>query len=167
MFLKKNLNFTFTKKVVPRKKEFVTATIVVVFWTVFVQGTTIGPVVKYFKIKRKEDEEPTMSAKLTNRLIDHVMSCLEDIAGVNGKHNLRDKVRKYDRKFLKPLLLREKFLSRDEKLLSTFQKIKETNMNKMAEDPDFNLPSLASMQQITNGTLLHKDASLGNFLAAK
>lgn len=32
-----------------------------------------------------------MSAKLTNRLIDHVMSCLEDIAGVAGKHTLRDK----------------------------------------------------------------------------
>lgn len=154
------------EKVVPRKKEFVTATIVVVFWTVFVQGTTIGPVVKYFKIKRKEIEEPTMSAKLTNRLIDHVMSCLEDIAGVNGKHNLRDKVRKYDRKFLKPLLLREKFLSRDEKLLSTFQKIKETNMNRMAENPDYNLPTMASMQQIASVNGFHKDASLGNFLAA-
>lgn len=55
------------------------------------KGTTIGPIVKYFKVKRKETEEPTMSAKLTNRLIDHVMSCLEDIAGVNGKHSLRDK----------------------------------------------------------------------------
>ena len=76
---------------VPRKKEFVTATIVIVFWTVFVQGSTIGPVVKFFKIKRKNIEEPTMSAKLTNRLIDHVMSCLEDIAGVSGSHNLRDK----------------------------------------------------------------------------
>ena len=32
-----------------------------------------------------------MSAKLTNRLIDHVMSCLEEIAGVSGKHSLRDK----------------------------------------------------------------------------
>jgi solute carrier family 9 (sodium/hydrogen exchanger), member 3 len=77
---------------IPRKKEFVTATIAVVFFTVFVQGTTIGPLVKYFKIKQKEFEEPTMSAKLTNRLIDHVMSCLEDIAGVQGKHSLRDKL---------------------------------------------------------------------------
>lgn len=145
--------------VIPRKKEFVTATIVVVFWTVFLQGTTIGPVVKYFKIKRKEIEEPTMSAKLTNRLIDHVMSCLEDIAGVNGKHNLRDKVRKYDRKFLKPLLLREKFLSRDEKLLSTFKKINELNVNKMAENPDFLIPSVASHSQF------QKNGSIGNFLA--
>lgn len=151
-------------QVIPRKKEFVTATIAVVFWTVFVQGITIGPIVKYFKVKRKEIEEPTMSAKLTNRLIDHVMSCLEDIAGVNGKHNLRDKVRKYDRKYLKPLFLREKFLSRDEKLLSTFQKIKELNVNKMAETSDFALPHIASTAQMP--TDINKDASIGKLLAA-
>lgn len=154
------------ENVVPRKKEFVTATIVVVFWTVFVQGTTIGPIVKYFKIKRKEEEEPTMSAKLTNRLIDHVMSCLEDIAGVNGKHNLRDKVRKYDRKFLKPLLLREKFLSRDEKLLATFKKINELNVNKMAENPDFMIPTVASLHHISSQANFHKDPTLGNLLAS-
>ena len=33
-----------------------------------------------------------MSAKLTNRLIDHVMSVFEDLAGVNGKHALRDRL---------------------------------------------------------------------------
>jgi hypothetical protein len=33
-----------------------------------------------------------MSAKLTIRLIDHVMSCLEDIAGIAGKNSLRDKL---------------------------------------------------------------------------
>ena len=153
------------ENIVPRKKEFVTATIAVVFWTVFVQGTTIGPVVKYFKIKRKEIEEPTMSAKLTNRLIDHVMSCLEDIAGVNGKHNLRDKVRKYDRKFLKPLLLREKFLSRDEKLLRTFKNINELNVNKIAENPDFMMPH--SIHQSASNSQFHKNSSLGNFVANK
>ena len=55
------------------------------------KGATIGPLVKYLKIKRKEIEEPTMSAKLTNRLIDHTMSYLEAIVGVAGKHTLRNK----------------------------------------------------------------------------
>ena len=47
--------------------------------------------VKFLKVKRKEVEEPTMGAKLTNRLIDHVMSSLEIISGVAGKHVYRDK----------------------------------------------------------------------------
>ena len=76
---------------IPRKKEFVTATIVVVMFTVFIQGTTIGALVNYLKIKRKEIEEPTASAKLTNRLIDHVMSSLEVIIGNSGKNELRNK----------------------------------------------------------------------------
>ena len=42
-----------------------------------------------------------------------------------------------DRRYLKPYLLREKKLSRDEKLLYTFKKINELNLNKIAEDPEF------------------------------
>lgn len=57
----------------------------------FNQGTTIGPLVKFLKVKRKEAEEPTMSAKLSNRLIDHSMTCLEAIIGVSGDNFLRDK----------------------------------------------------------------------------
>lgn len=46
---------------------------------------------KYLKVKRKEIEEPTMSAKLSNRLIDHTMSAFETIVGINGKHFMRNK----------------------------------------------------------------------------
>ncbi|CAF0750538.1 unnamed protein product [Brachionus calyciflorus] len=150
---------------IPTKKEFVTATIAVVFFTVFVQGTTIGPIVKYFKIKRKEIEEPTMSAKLTNRLIDHIMSCLEDIAGVAGKHSLRDKIRNFDRGYIKPFLLREKFLSRDEKLLSTFKKITEANFNKMSENPSFMFQSSQSMAQL-NTFAAYRNQSIGNLISS-
>ena len=45
------------------------------------KGATIGPLVKYLKVKRKEIQEPSMSAKLSNRLIDHTMVCLEAIVG--------------------------------------------------------------------------------------
>lgn len=141
----------------PHKKEFVTATIVVIFFTVFIQGTTIGPLVKLLNVKKKEVEQPTMSAKLSNRLIDHTMTCLEGIVGVSGGNYLRDKceflfiisylkfilngktlvrVRTYDKRFLKPLLLRGKHVSKDQKLLNTFQKINEFNMNKIAEDKE-------------------------------
>jgi len=47
--------------------------------------------VRYFKVKQKEEEEPTMSAKSANRLIDHLMSGLEDIIGIAGKHSIREK----------------------------------------------------------------------------
>ncbi|CAF3974040.1 unnamed protein product [Rotaria magnacalcarata] len=92
---------------IERKKEFVTATIAVVFFTVFLQGITIGPLVKLLNVRRKQVEEPTMSAKLTNRMMDHVMTCLEEISGSGGNNSLRDKCRNLDRNYFKRFLLRE------------------------------------------------------------
>ena len=51
---------------------------------------TIGPLVKYLRIKRKEAQEPTMVAKSANRLIDHMMTTLELINGVSGKNTTRN-----------------------------------------------------------------------------
>lgn len=48
--------------------------------------------------------------------------------------NLR--VRKFDKNFIKRFLLRDKPKSKDEKLLNTFQKINELNLNRMAENPE-------------------------------
>ena len=56
------------------------------------KGTTIGPVVQFLRVKRKETEEPTMSATLAKRVLDHTMSLLEDILGVQGKNSLRVKL---------------------------------------------------------------------------
>jgi hypothetical protein len=60
-------------------------------------------------------------------------------------------------------LLREKVLSRDEKLLSTFQKIKELNMNKMVENPEFVFPTSVSFAQLSN----LRNESIGNFFAGQ
>ncbi|CAF3624212.1 unnamed protein product [Adineta steineri] len=108
---------------IARKKEFVTATIAVVFFTVFIQGITIGPLVKLLNVRRKQIEEPTMSAKLTNRMMDHVMTCLEEISGSGGSNSLRDRVRNLDRNYFKRWLLREPPDRKDIKLLQTFKKI--------------------------------------------
>ena len=58
----------------------------------FKKGSTIGPLVKYLKIKRKEAEEPTLKAEITNRLVDHTMTFLESVVGVSGNHTLRNKL---------------------------------------------------------------------------
>lgn len=46
---------------------------------------------KYLNIKRKEAEEPTMTAKLANRLLDHLMTALESVIGVQGDNAIRQK----------------------------------------------------------------------------
>ena len=62
-------------------------------------------------------------------------------------------MRQFDIKFLKPLLLREKFVSKDDKLLSTFKKINEINATKMAEKPDFVLTTASNLERLKNEKL--------------
>lgn len=76
-----------------------------------------------------------------------------------------NRIRVYDRRFIKPFLLREKLVSRDEKLLNTFKKINEMNVSKIAENPEFVLPSTASMLQLSNMQNM-RNISVSNLLAA-
>jgi hypothetical protein len=69
-------------------------------------------------------------------------------------------VRRFDIKFLKPLLLREKFISKDDKLLSTFRKITKTNAEKMAEKPDFILTTASNLERLKKETLSTEDPKL-------
>lgn len=45
-------------------------------------------------------------------------------------------------------MLREKFISKDDKLLSTFKKITEINATKMAEKPDFVLTTVSNLDRL-------------------
>lgn len=40
------------------------------------------------------------------QLIDHLMAGMEDIVGKTGNYNLRDKFKRFDNKFIRPLILK-------------------------------------------------------------
>ena len=66
---------------------FVTTTIAVVYRTVFVQGITIKPLVKFLNVKTSDDKEPTMNERIATRSMDHIIAGMEGILGELG--NLR------------------------------------------------------------------------------
>ena len=68
---------------------FVTTTIAMVFWTVFVQGITIKPLVKLLNVKTASEKDPTMNERLAGRFMDHVVTGMEGILGdlgIGGQH---------------------------------------------------------------------------------
>ena len=55
-------------KKVKHQPLFVTATISVVYFTVFFQGITIKPLVKFLKVKRANKREKTMNERISEKV---------------------------------------------------------------------------------------------------
>ncbi|NXJ65278.1 SL9A5 protein, partial [Rostratula benghalensis] len=92
---------------VKAKDYFVATTIVVVFFTVIVQGLTIKPLVTWLKVKRSDHRKPTLNEELHEHAFDHILAAVEDIVGHHGYHYWRDKWEQFDKKYLSQLLMRK------------------------------------------------------------
>uniref|UniRef100_A0A3Q2W7H6 Sodium/hydrogen exchanger n=1 Tax=Haplochromis burtoni TaxID=8153 RepID=A0A3Q2W7H6_HAPBU len=107
---------------VKAKDYFVATTIVVVFFTVMFQGLTIKPLVKWLKVPRATNRKPTINEEIHERAFDHILTAVEDIAGLQGYHHWRDKWEQFDKNYLSKLLLR-KSVYRKSELWEAYQKI--------------------------------------------
>ncbi|XP_017766179.1 PREDICTED: sodium/hydrogen exchanger 3 isoform X1 [Eufriesea mexicana] len=101
---------------------FVTTTIAVIYFTVFIQGITIKPLVKILNVKRAERKKPTMNERIHERIMDHVMAGIEDILGKHGNYHVRDKFKRFDNKFIRPYLVRDHY-GAEPKILETYSKL--------------------------------------------
>lgn len=55
-------------KVVPLQPMFMTTTIAVIYFTVFLQGITIKPLVKILNVKTSEKRKPTMNERIHEKV---------------------------------------------------------------------------------------------------
>ncbi|RXN21069.1 sodium hydrogen exchanger 5 [Labeo rohita] len=110
------------KEQVKAKDYFVATTIIVVFFTVMFQGLTIKPLVKWLKVPRSTNRKPTINEEIHERAFDHILTAVEDIAGLNGYHHWRDKWEQFDKNYLSKLLLRKSVYHKSE-LWEAYQKI--------------------------------------------
>ncbi|KAL0871791.1 hypothetical protein ABMA27_004282 [Loxostege sticticalis] len=109
-------------EVVKLQPMFVTTTIAVIYFTVFIQGITIKPLVKILNVKTAEKRKPTMNERIHERFMDHLMAGIEDILGKHGNHHMRDKFKRFDNRFIRPFLLRN-YQGAEPKILETYSKL--------------------------------------------
>ncbi|CAD5211951.1 unnamed protein product [Bursaphelenchus xylophilus] len=83
---------------------FTTTTIVVICFTVFLQGSTIRPLLHLLKIERQKKDDEMMFRKIYQRYIDYMMAGLEDIVASRGAHSVRDWFERINAMYLKPVL---------------------------------------------------------------
>uniref|UniRef100_A0A183BZH2 Sodium/hydrogen exchanger n=1 Tax=Globodera pallida TaxID=36090 RepID=A0A183BZH2_GLOPA len=93
--------------VIEAKQMFVTTCIAVIYFTVFLQGITIRPLLFLLKVEKQDmDYEQMMVEKVYNKYFDYTMAGIEDIVGQKGKHFFRDAFERFNANVLKPLLMR-------------------------------------------------------------
>ena len=106
---------------VPHARMFVTTTIAMIYWTSFVQGITIKPLVKILGLKTAEEKNPTMNERINRRTMDHLVGGIESVLGHQSGRFHRNLYNHIDHKYIKPWLLRDT-KARDQKILETFEK---------------------------------------------
>ncbi|ULT86439.1 hypothetical protein L3Y34_006261 [Caenorhabditis briggsae] len=91
---------------VSAKPMFITTTIALIYFNVFIQGITIRPLINLLKIKTKEEKKATMTESVYNKYLDYMMAGIEDIAGQKGHYNLVARFERFNSSVLKPIFMR-------------------------------------------------------------
>uniref|UniRef100_A0A8D2JHP0 Sodium/hydrogen exchanger n=1 Tax=Varanus komodoensis TaxID=61221 RepID=A0A8D2JHP0_VARKO len=141
-----SLVFLLPSAVFPRKKLFITAAIVVIFFTVFIQGITIRPLVEFLDVKRSNKKQPAVSEEIYCRFFDHVKAGIEDVCGHWGHNFWKDKFVKFDKKYLRRLLIRES--QPKSSIVSLYKKLEIKHAIELAESGMIStVPSLSSISE--------------------
>ncbi|XP_072034636.1 sodium/hydrogen exchanger 2-like [Amphiura filiformis] len=110
------------EKYIPMRSTMITTTLIVVFFTVFIQGGTIKPLVKWMHIRRSEEKEESLSDTIHTNVLDFMMAGIEEIAGHRGHNYFRVLTDYYDAKYLRPWLQR-KPTNFETEVMNTFENI--------------------------------------------
>ncbi|CAL2043309.1 unnamed protein product [Caenorhabditis brenneri] len=91
---------------VAAKPMFITTTIAIIYFNVFIQGITIRPLINLLKIKTEEEKSEKMVESVYNKYMDYMMEGVEEIAGQKGHYSLIGRFERFNAKVLKPIFMR-------------------------------------------------------------
>ncbi|XP_077599917.1 Na(+)/H(+) exchanger beta-like [Stigmatopora nigra] len=87
------------------KHLFLTAIITVIFFTVFVQGITIRPLVELLEVKKKRECDDSINEEIHTQFLDHLLVGIEDVCGHYGHHHWKDKLSRFNKTYVKKWLI--------------------------------------------------------------
>ncbi|KAG9339169.1 hypothetical protein JZ751_024027 [Albula glossodonta] len=134
----------------PMRDMFLTATITIIFFTVFVQGMTIRPLVDILAVKRKPDSEDSINEEIHTQVMDRLLAGIDGVCGHYGHHHWKDKLSRFNKRYLKRFLIRGE-RSREPQLLAFYNKMELKQAIEMLESgggtrPLHSVSSTASLQ---------------------
>ncbi|KAM9852230.1 sodium/hydrogen exchanger 1 isoform 2-T2 [Aulostomus maculatus] len=134
------------------RNMFLTAIITVIFFTVFVQGMTIKPLVDLLAVKKKQEAKRSINEEIHTQFLDHLLTGIEDICGHYGHHHWKDKLNRFNKKYVKKCLIAGE-RSKEPQLIAFYHKMEMKQAIELVESgggvklPSA-VPSTVSMQNI-------------------
>ncbi|XP_067108262.1 sodium/hydrogen exchanger 2 [Osmerus mordax] len=90
-----------------RRQLFITATIAVILFTVFIQGMSIRPLIELLNVRRTNRNLDTINVEVHARLMEHTIAGIEDLCGQWGHFYWKDKFMKFNNLVLRRILIRD------------------------------------------------------------
>uniref|UniRef100_A0A8C1BHL9 Sodium/hydrogen exchanger n=1 Tax=Cyprinus carpio carpio TaxID=630221 RepID=A0A8C1BHL9_CYPCA len=111
------------KDKIPEKNLIISTTLIVVYFTVILQGITMKPLVQWLKVKRAAHADLKLIEKLNNRAFDHILSAVEDICGRIGDNWWTRGWNRFEENYISWLLMKPKARKNRDYLFSIFHKL--------------------------------------------
>ncbi|XP_043104295.1 sodium/hydrogen exchanger 2 [Puntigrus tetrazona] len=133
---------------VGRKKLFITGTIVVILFTVFIQGITIRPLLKLMNVRKTNRNLETINVEIHKRLMEHTVAGIEDLCGQWGHYYWKDKFMKFNNRIIRKILIRDN--RPESSIVSLYKKLELQNAVEILDQMSGDIsaaPSLLSMHE--------------------
>uniref|UniRef100_A0A8B9RCW1 Sodium/hydrogen exchanger n=1 Tax=Astyanax mexicanus TaxID=7994 RepID=A0A8B9RCW1_ASTMX len=108
---------------IPEKNLIISTTLIVVYFTVVIQGLTMKPIVKWLKVKRVEPTDLKLIEKVNNRACEHVLAAMEDIAGRIGDNWWTRGWKRFEDTYITWFLMKPEARKNRDYLFSIFHKL--------------------------------------------
>ena len=109
----------------PLKGSFLATAMAVIYFTIFIQGSTMKFFVQKLKITKKESKGKHIANDINDQAIDHLMAGIESIAGGLHRHIVLEHLINVDKNYVKKLLIRK--TAEKELLMYKLQKMSQTS----------------------------------------
>ncbi|KAM9434549.1 sodium/hydrogen exchanger 3-like isoform 2-T2 [Clarias gariepinus] len=108
---------------IKEKNLILSTTLIVVYFTVILQGLTMKPLVKFLKVKRVVPSELKLIEKVNNRACEHILTAMEDISGRIGDNWWTRGWKRFEGTYITWFLLKPEARKNQDYLFSIFHKL--------------------------------------------
>ncbi|KAF4080423.1 hypothetical protein AMELA_G00171170 [Ameiurus melas] len=108
---------------IKEKNLMISTTLIVVYFTVILQGLTMKPFVQWLKVKRVIPSELKLIEKVNNRACEHILAAMEDITGRIGDNWWTRGWKRFEGTYVTWFLMKPEARKNQDYLFSVFHKL--------------------------------------------